>query len=225
MESGSQSNKENAYNNLQPMRDVSKTIKLMQKLDRGTDEGSDGEPMSPYTSWLPRYNDEPDEEEVMDLPQKLMGKPEATKQVHDLKRCSVRIGKDLREATLNRPSPGNDFPAAANMAAKREKEIRVQGELNMKTGFIFKTWRRRYGSVVEHAYFGPVLFLFKYDSEGNIEVQHSDMIALVDCSITVGKDRKVGPGGRYEWNIKTSRKKYRLAVSDAKKRDFWIDHM
>eukprot|EP00190_Bangiopsis_sp_CCMP1999_P004544 CAMPEP_0198735274 /NCGR_PEP_ID=MMETSP1475-20131203/58356_1 /TAXON_ID= ORGANISM="Unidentified sp., Strain CCMP1999" /NCGR_SAMPLE_ID=MMETSP1475 /ASSEMBLY_ACC=CAM_ASM_001111 /LENGTH=211 /DNA_ID=CAMNT_0044498901 /DNA_START=283 /DNA_END=914 /DNA_ORIENTATION=- len=207
-------NKENAGPLGEPK--IDKTLKLMQKLDRNS--GCDNEPLSPYTSWLPRYNDEQEEEEeVLDLPEKLMAGADAGAQVRDLKRCSVQVGQSIRcmVAAGAVSMPQNE---QTNKDQEQDRTSRAQGEVYLKSGFIIKLWRRRYGSVVEHSYFGPVLFLFKYDSEGNIEVQHSDMIALADTSVTVGKIRKANCASRCEFSLKTAKKKYLFGTVDESRR-------
>eukprot|EP00188_Purpureofilum_apyrenoidigerum_P000837 Plantae.Rhodophyta-Purpureofilum_apyrenoidigerum.ctg14159.p1 GENE.Plantae.Rhodophyta-Purpureofilum_apyrenoidigerum.ctg14159~~Plantae.Rhodophyta-Purpureofilum_apyrenoidigerum.ctg14159.p1 ORF type:complete len:222 (-),score=36.55 Plantae.Rhodophyta-Purpureofilum_apyrenoidigerum.ctg14159:146-811(-) len=219
----SSENKENAGPRAEPK--IDKTLKLMQKLDRNSE--CDNEPLSPYTSWLPRYNDEQEEEEVLDLPDKLMARADAGAQVRDLKRCSVQIGQSIRCMVAAGAAPTTSDAAAKKNTEEQEQDrtSRAQGEIYVKSGFLIKLWRRRYGSVVEHSYFGSVLFLFKYDSDGNIEVQHSDMIALADTTVNLGKIRKANCAYRCEFSLKTAKKKYLFGSVDESRRNYWMRHM
>lgn len=215
--------------NVHPGRAVqekSKTMKLVEKIDRDCENDSDSEPLSPFTSWLPRYNDDGDEE-ILDLPEELMANPGASRQVKDLERQSVKLGEHIRSTGMATAGTLTTQQLPSNDDARQDRMSQAQGELYVKSGFLFKSWRRRYGSVVEHSYFGSVLFLFKYDVDGNIEVKHSDMIALAfgDAKVSIGKNRRVNDGFRCEFTLKTNKKRYILAAKDNTSRDFWMQHL
>jgi hypothetical protein len=71
-----------------------------------------------------------------------------------------------------------------------------------------------------------VLFLFKYDSKGNVALHHSMMIVLVDSEVRLGKNTTTRDNSyRCEFLLKTSRRKYNVAANHTMRRDYWIRNL
>eukprot|EP00180_Rhodochaete_pulchella_P001665 Plantae.Rhodophyta-Rhodochaete_pulchella.ctg25093.p2 GENE.Plantae.Rhodophyta-Rhodochaete_pulchella.ctg25093~~Plantae.Rhodophyta-Rhodochaete_pulchella.ctg25093.p2 ORF type:complete len:146 (+),score=20.39 Plantae.Rhodophyta-Rhodochaete_pulchella.ctg25093:219-656(+) len=140
----------------------------------------------------------------------------------DLQRASVAIAQARNLS--QKPAPGaiNDGDIVTH-----DPMSRATGDVYMRSRLpLFAMWRRRYASVVDHAYFGPVLFLFKYDNNGAVACKHSAMVALDDCDVSLGRNSR-DREGRYkmEFSLKTERRKYTFATVDNMKREYWIEHL
>mmetsp|Transcript_6706 Transcript_6706/g.14335 ORF Transcript_6706/g.14335 Transcript_6706/m.14335 type:complete len:240 (-) Transcript_6706:244-963(-) len=147
-----------------------------------------------------------DSDEGMDLPQRLTRGPEAAAAIQDLQRCSVAI-------------------AASANAGVHDPNTFARGDLFLRQRFFTTTWKKRFASLVEHAYFGPVLFLFRYDKKGHVNPKMSTMIALADAEVRMGDDCADTNGiFRCQFSLK-ARRKYILSVNDALMREYWIENL
>lgn len=180
--------------------------------------------------------DDDDLDDLCDIPTRLTIGPGAAAARLDLQRCTLRVHKQLvHQLQTNSMKPGafsnqhfGDFGHGAGMSEEDSGDglSRAQGELFLKSRFPLKKWRRRYGSIVDHAYFGPVLFLFKYDARGDVSLHHSMMIVLADSNVRLGKNSTSKEGGyRCEFLLKTTRRKYQLAANHTMRRDYWIRNL
>lgn len=184
--------------------------------------------------------DEDDEDEdlddLCDIPTRLTIGPGAAAARLDLQRCTLRVHKQLVNQLQTHSMKPGTFPNAGldkfgNNQENLENDSgdglsRAQGELFLKSRFPMRRWRRRYGSIVDHAYFGPVLFMFKYDAKGDVSLHHSMMIVLVDSEVRLGKNSTTKEGGyRCEFQLKTTRRKYQVAANHTMRRDYWIRNL
>lgn len=170
--------------------------------------------------------DEDEEDHVgFDVPDRLTMGPGAAAARLDLHRCTIRVHKQLvDQIKTNSMKPASSLISEA--VGQPEELSRCQGELWLKSRVPMRGWKKRYGSIVDHAYFGPVLFLFKYDTKGNVTLQNSMMIVLVDSHVRLGKntttkDREY----RCEFILKTTKRRYVIAANHTMRRDYWIRNL
>mmetsp|Transcript_693 Transcript_693/g.2300 ORF Transcript_693/g.2300 Transcript_693/m.2300 type:complete len:193 (+) Transcript_693:217-795(+) len=153
-----------------------------------------------YFADLNKHEDEP--AMMIDVPDK--GK----EALRDLYRFSQKLGEKLR-------APAED----------NNESTSTQGQLFIKTKWL-GMWRKRFGSVANHAQYGPVLFLFAYDKDGTVDLKNSQMIALADSSVKLGRNVKAGDGKfKCEFILTTQKKRHVFAARDAITRDYWIENI
>mmetsp|Transcript_515 Transcript_515/g.972 ORF Transcript_515/g.972 Transcript_515/m.972 type:complete len:331 (-) Transcript_515:238-1230(-) len=147
---------------------------------------------------------------IYDIPQRLTVRPGTISKLKELEHQSIRLAE-----ARNNGSSSDDM----------ENLSRASGDIWVRQ-WILPIWRRRYASVVDHAHFGPVLFLFKYQDGGFICVKHSAMIALDSTQVKLGRNI-LDKDGLYkmEFTLKTERRKYVFAAPDHMKREYWIEHL
>lgn len=187
-------------------------------------------------------DDDDDAHVGFDVPDRLTIGPGAAAARLDLHRCTIRVHKQLVDQikTHSMKSPtaasggsggkgkdGKNGRANNNNKGGGDEDMsRCQGELWLKSRVPMRGWKKRYGSIVDHAYFGPVLFLFKYDAKGNVALTNSMMIVLVDSTVRLGKntttkDREY----RCEFLLKTTKRRYTIAANHTMRRDYWLRHL
>lgn len=182
-------------------------------------------------------DDDDDAHVGFDVPDRLTIGPGAAAARLDLHRCTIRVHKQLVDQIKTHSMKS---PTAATGGGKKdgkngrtnnkssddEDMSRCQGELWLKSRVPMRGWKKRYGSIVDHAYFGPVLFLFKYDAKGNVTLTNSMMIVLVDSHVRLGKntttkDREY----RCEFVLKTTKRRYTIAANHTMRRDYWLRNL
>ena len=132
------------------------------------------------------------------------GVPGAQQAMKDIERCSIMIADKVNS--------GED-PITCG-----------RGDIFARQKFFATTWKKRFAAVVDHAYFGPVLFLFKYDKKGHVIARTGQMIVLADSETRLADDVRGGDGAyRCQFVLKTARRKYVFSTSDALSREYWID--
>lgn len=157
-----------------------------------------------------------------DVPDRLTMGPGAAAARLDLHRCTMRVHKQL----VNQIKTNSMKPASAEVVEQREELSRCQGELWLKSRVPMRGWKKRYGSIVDHAYFGPVLFLFKYDAKGNVTLTNSMMIVLVDSHVRLGKNTTTRDRAyRCEFMLKTTKRRYVIAANHTMRRDYWLRNL
>lgn len=168
---------------------------------------------------------EDDEDAGFDVPDRLTIGPGAAAARLDLQRCTIRVHKQLvDQIKTNSMKPGTIDSYASSDTP--EELSRCQGELWLKSRVPMRGWKKRYGSIVDHAYFGPVLFLFKYDAKGNVALHHSMMIVLVDSMVRLGKNSTTKERDyRCEFVLKTTKRRYLIAANHTMRRDYWLRNL
>lgn len=165
--------------------------------------------------------DDEEEGEALDVPDRLTVGPGAAAARLDLQRCTIRVHKQLLHQLKT-----NSMKAEPIAQTVDDELSRCQGELWLKSRIPMRGWKKRYGSIVDHAYFGPVLFLFKYDAKGNVALHHSMMIVLVDSDVRLGKNTTAKDSGyRCEFVLRTTKRKYVLAANHTMRRDYWLRNL
>ncbi|KAJ8907611.1 hypothetical protein NDN08_007721 [Rhodosorus marinus] len=169
-------------------------------------------------------NDGDDDLIIADVPEK------GNAALKDLYRFSYRLGQQLRkeineETTAQEPEEITVHQTAPEVVRNEDIALCVQGELYLKSRWLHR-WKKRFGSVANHAQYGPVLFLFAYDKEGNVDLKNSKMIALLESSVKLGRNVKSADGKfKCEFILSTQKRRHILAAADAVARDFWIENM
>ena len=164
-----------------------------------------------------------DEEDALDMPVRLSRNPSTMCALADLERASARVGDEL----LRISSGGNGTLENNSLSNNKHRLSRAQGELFLR-GRFFRRFNHRYASVVDHAFFGAVLFLFKHDSRGlrsgRTALKNSSMIVLADSTISIVEGRRKDKENVL-FQLETAKRKYLFAAPDANKREYWIDHL
>lgn len=162
-----------------------------------------------------------EDDEGLDIPDRLTMGPGAAAARLDLQRCTIRVHKQLVDQIKT-----NSMKPMQNPTKCEEPLSRCQGELWLKSRVPMVGWKKRYGSIVDHAYFGPVLFLFKYDAKSNVALHHSMMIVLVDSSVRLGKNSTTKDKDyRCEFILKTTKRRYTIAANHTMRRDYWLGNL
>lgn len=162
--------------------------------------------------------------DLFDAPDRLTIGPGAAAARLDLQRCTIKVHQQLVDQLGTKSMNLSTLDGVERDSMGQLS--RAQGELFLKSRVPLRGWRRRYGSIVDHSYFGPVLFLFKYDSKGNVALHHSMMIVLVESQVRLGKNTTARDGShRCEFYLKTSRRKYCVAATHTMRRDYWLSHL
>jgi len=144
------------------------------------------------------------EEQVVDAPLRLTQQADAQAALVDLNKISMSIAEKVNS--------GSD-----------EADSGARGTLYVRQRLLKKSWKKRYASIVVHQYFGPVLFLFKYDKRDQVLAKSAQMIVLEDSQVRLGNNSRDSSGiYRCEFILQTSRKSYIFSSYDSINRDFWI---
>lgn len=184
------------------------------------------QPLDPMA--IPAAGQGNDEDTGFDVPDRLTVGPGAAAARLDLQRCTIRVHKQLVEKLKTNSMTSNDHATAkSDENGNVDGDLsRCQGELWLKSRFRMLGWKKRYGSIVDHAYYGPVLFLFKYDAKGDVALKHSLMIVLVDSEVRLGKNSTTKDNGyRCEFELRTTKRKYIVAANHTMRRDYWLRNL
>lgn len=175
--------------------------------------------------------EEEDDGDVLDVPKDMMTSSTGGKALRELQCASVTAGNELAEQ-VRQYAAQSDAKKEARVSTKPEarkadKISRAQGELELRSRF-FRRWNTRYASIVDHPFFGAVLFLFRHDSKasrsGTIALKNSKMIVLADSTVReLDGFRKNGPSSLFE--LKTTQRKYVFACLDETQRKYWLENL
>lgn len=170
-------------------------------------------------------DDDDDDNTGFDVPNRLAMGADAAAARLDLHRCTIRVHKQLFEQMKTHSMRPANQTSPSGAGGPRDL-LRCQGELWLRSRVPMRGWKRRYGSIVDHAFFGPVLFLFKYDAKGDVALHNSMMIVLVDSHVRLGKNTVTREKDyRCEFTLKTTRRRYTIAASHTMRRDYWIRNL
>lgn len=102
----------------------------------------------------------------------------------------------------------------------------IEGDMWVRKGVVWKRWRRRYASIVSHQYFGKVMCLFSYDSNGGVISTRSQIVVLHGSLCRSLKDGvEIGGTPRFAFQLRTSSKEYYFAAESDEIRRNWIKEL
>lgn len=167
--------------------------------------------------------EEEDDGDVYDMPQGMMAGPGGGRALRELQCASVKAGNELAAQVRELESKQR----AARESAPQQKISRAQGGLQLRSRFL-RRWNTRYASIVDHAYFGSVLFLFQHEGrakrDGTVALKASKMVVLADSTVReLEVLRKTGPSFFFE--LKTAQRKYVFACVDEEQRQYWLENL
>ncbi len=172
------------------------------------------------------YDDEEAEgdDDILDAPAGMDATPGIEPALRDLQRASIKAGQELALQAFA-------ISTARKQGSQTSDRVsRVHGELLLRTR-ILRRWCTRFVSIVDHRYFGAVLFLFCHDASrearqrnGTVALQNSRMIVLADTSVReIETNKKTGTTALFE--LRTSQRKYVFACENDERREFWLSNM
>jgi hypothetical protein len=185
----------------------------------GETRKNDGGPRNLKDLKLSCANDTDDDGDVLDAPSGMTRFPDVEPAFRDLQRTSIKAGHELAVVAFGAST------AQMRGAPRRDRVSRAQGELLLRSRF-FRLWHSRFASVVDHAYFGAVLFLFcldRKDAREGIVLKNSKMIVLADTRVQEVDIRRRGRVCHL-LELKTSQRKYVFACDDKRQRDYWLNN-
>lgn len=99
----------------------------------------------------------------------------------------------------------------------------IEGDMWVRKGVVWKRWRRRYASIVSHQFFGKVMCLFSYDSQGGVISTRSQIVVLNGSLCRALREvAEIGGRGRFVFVLRTSSKEYYFAAESDEIRRNWI---
>lgn len=192
-----------------------------------------------------------DEDGGLDIPGPIGASPAASRAMRDLQRASITAANELAnsirlmsqqngEAATTTGADPKKMPPSMSQRAKpssgqpdagaaRQSTQKFQGQLMLRSR-IFRRWNLRYATIINQAYFGPVLLLFRPDSKplfsSSFALKSSKMIALAHTTVAVQEEPKKHNNGLiYMFSLTTSQRTYTFACNDAKTRNMWVTNL
>lgn len=125
----------------------------------------------------------------------------------------------LAVATIDSSTSGGAGTVSSNGRVVEE----IEGDMWVRKGVVWKRWRRRYASIVSHQFFGRVMCLFSYDSNGGVISTRSQIVVL-NQSLCKPLKETVDIGGqmKHVFVLRTSAKEYYFAAESDDVRRAWI---
>lgn len=125
----------------------------------------------------------------------------------------------LAVATIDSSASGGAGTVSSNGRVVEE----IEGDMWVRKGVMWKRWRRRYASIVSHQFFGRVMCLFSYDSNGGVISTRSQIVVL-NQSLCKPLKETVDIGGqmKHVFVLRTSAKEYFFAAESDDVRRAWI---
>lgn len=204
-------------------------------------ELSEPKPLSIPPTSLDQSNE--DDDGGLDVPARISANPAAGLALRDLQRASVTAANELSNSIRLMSEQDNVRHPEAHSEARThssnhpggsvtcgsDRETQRQGQLFLRTR-LFRRWNMRYATIVNQAYFGPVLILFRPDSkqllQSSVSLKNSKMIALVHSSVSsVDKPRKHGNNMLFVFEVTTSQRTYVFACTGVKQREYWMSQL
>lgn len=197
----------------------------------------------------PSLRTEHDEEDGgLDVPDDFATSPAASRAMRDLQRASITAAHELaqsirlmhEEGGINvdhsprgpvHPEPtSKDASAAGDAAAPSQGDgNKLQGQLLLRSR-LFRRWNLRYVTVIQQAYFGPVLLLFRPDSKpifhSAFSLKSSKMVALAHAKVSMQEAPKKHNGSVIHlFDLTTSHRTYTFACMDPESRTRWVSNL
>lgn len=193
-----------------------------------------------------------DEDGGLDIPAPIGASPAANRAMRDLQRASITAANELANSIRLMSQQNGDAAAGAagsdpkkmqpglspraqpsngqpDVGAARQSTQKFQGQLMLRSR-IFRRWNLRYATIINQAYFGPVLLLFRPDSKplfsSSFTLKSSKMIALAHTTVAVQEEPKKHNNGLiYMFSLTTSQRTYTFACNDTKTRNTWVANL
>lgn len=188
-----------------------------------------------------------DDDGGLDIPVRFSVTPAAGHALRDLQRASITAANELANSIrLMSQEPRHGSLEEADALSQRTHSTpsqgmrdggggggnnscqKLQGQLMLRSR-LFRRWNLRYATVVNQAYFGPVLLLFRPDKplfQSAFTLKSSKMIALTHSKVTEHeKPRKHNNGLIYMFDLTTSQRTYTFACTDLKTRSLWVTNL
>lgn len=207
-------------------------------------------PMFPHlsrTAPAPRTEHD-DEDGGLDVPDGLATSPAASRAMRDLQRASITAAHELAQSIrfmheengLNEdlapegPVHGEHIPkplppvGGATLPGQGDTK-KLQGQLLLRSR-LFRRWNLRYVTVIQQAYFGPVLLLFRPDSkpifQSAFSLKSSKMVALAHAKVSMQEaPRKHNGSAIHLFDLTTSHRTYTFACMDPESRTHWVANL
>lgn len=194
---------------------------------------SDEKPVFPFMSLGPTDAKSAEEDDgALDVPAPLATSPAADRAMRDLQRASVTAATELaasiRMLSNNGSPPKSGAPISPGIS-RMPGSNKLQGQLYVRTR-IFRRWNLRYATIIQQAFFGPVLLLFRPDNKpifpGGMALKSSKMIALAQSSVRVIEiTSRRQSAVRAVFELTTSQRTYILGCTDESSRSLWMDNL
>lgn len=186
--------------------------------------------------------DHDDEDGGLDVPDDFATSPAASRAMRDLQRASVTAANELAQSIRLMSHQDSGNPNTTGSVQGRSKSIgkgvptalggdcnKLQGQLLLRSRF-FRRWNLRYATVIQQAYFGPVLLLFRPDSkpvfQSAFSLKSSKMVALAHAKvITHDAPRKYNGNAVHVFDLTTSHRTYTFACTELASRTHWVDNL
>jgi hypothetical protein len=98
----------------------------------------------------------------------------------------------------------------------------MEGDIWVRKGNLWKRWRLRHASIVNHQFFGRVLCLLSYDTSGKLVSSKSEIIVLHDALCRATRETvELGGEEQHVFVLRTTKEHYFAASSDVVRRQ-WI---
>jgi hypothetical protein len=184
---------------------------------------NDGGPRRFKDLKLSRMNGEEEEDDgaIFDGPAAMTGVPDIEPALRDLQRASIKAGHELAVVAFGASTVQRKGVPAGDRVS------RAQGELSLRSRFL-RRWNSRFASVVDHAYFGAVLFLFCLDAKetkrGGLALKNSKMIVLADTQVQEVDVRRRSRVS-YLLELKTAQRRYVFSCDDERQRNYWVNNL
>lgn len=216
----------------------------------GTSHKVSQKPMFPNLSFTaPASRTEHDDEDGgLDVPDGLATSPAASRAMRDLQRASITAAHELAQSIrfmheengLNEdlvpggPAPvepiSKPLPSVGGATLPGQGDTKkLQGQLLLRSR-LFRRWNLRYVTVIQQAYFGPVLLLFRPDSkpifQSAFSLKSSKMVALAHAKVSMQEaPRKHNGSVIHLFDLTTSHRTYTFACMDPESRTHWVANL
>jgi PH domain len=109
-----------------------------------------------------------------------------------------------------------------NTNGSAQPAAEMEGDMWVRKGNLWKRWRLRHASIVNHQFFGRVLCLLSYDTSGKLVSSKSEIIVLHDALCRATRETvELGGEEQHVFVLRTTKEHNFAASSDAVRRQ-WI---
>lgn len=225
--------------------------KLVHPMQKSSEVACDGDQDNPTSPEMPpdvstTQADHDDEDGTLDIPDGLTSSPAASRAIRELQRASITAANELVESirlmddqAIGHSVAKGDDPGYAKFTDRLPTDgivgvsddgcKKLQGQLLLRSRFL-RRWNLRYATVIQQAYFGPVLLLFRPDSKpglsSSMSLKSSKMVALAHATVVMqDAPRKHNGAVIHLFDMTTSQRTYTFACSDPGSRTHWVHRL